>query len=256
MDSQADEFLAAIVPPERIVGVSQTAFEPSVSNVLGLVRRQQPMAAATSVEAVLLANPDLVVSPMSAAAEKVGLLRHAGVPVYRLFTMYETLDAIEAHIRLFGYLTGEDARASAEAVRFRSTITRAAALRPSGVAAPRVLGLGGAYSYGRKTLFTDILRTLGAENVSATHGLLGYDRVSPEQIVQWDPDWIVAGAAPGYERDVRAQLLQQPAIAATRAAATNRIVVLDNRIFLPLSPETSRLVSALGAALYGQGERR
>src|SRR5689334_5355462 len=45
MDSQADEFLAAIVPPERLVGLSQTAFLPAASNLLGLVRQQQPIAA-------------------------------------------------------------------------------------------------------------------------------------------------------------------------------------------------------------------
>jgi ABC-type hemin transport system substrate-binding protein len=250
MDSQADEFLAAVVPPERIVGVSQTAFKPSVSNVLGLVRRQRPVAA-TNVEAVLLTNPDLVISPMSAAAEQVGLLRHAGVPVYRLFTMFDTLDSIEAHIRLFGYLTGEAEHATTEIQRFRGAIERAVAMRPEGIAPPRVLGLGGAYSYGRNTLFTDILRRLGAENLASTHGLLGYDRVSAEQIVEWDPEWIVAGAAAGHEADVRAQLLRQPAIAATRAASTGRIVIFDNRVFLPLSPNTSRLVEGLADALYG-----
>jgi iron complex transport system substrate-binding protein len=253
MDSQADEFLAAIARPARIVGLSATAFAPGVSNVLGLVGRERPVAA-TTVEAVLLATPDLVISPMSAPAEQVGLLRHAGVPVYRLFTMFATLDDIEAHIRLFGYLTGEDARATAELTRFRQSIDRATARRPASMRPPRVLGLGGVYSYGRKTLFTDILRRLGAVNVAAAHGLIGYDRISPEQIVDWNPDWIVAGAAPGHEADVRAELLRQPAIAATQAAATGRVVVFDNRVFLPLSPYTGQLIEALAATLFG-GER-
>lgn len=249
-DAQADEFLASIVPPERLAGLSATAFEPRASNVLGLVNARGLVVAANA-EAILSATPDLVVSAMSTPAEQVGLLRHTGVPVYRLFTMLDTLEAIEAHIRLFGYLTGEDTRAALEAGRFRDAITRAAAMRPANAPAPRVLGIGGAYSYGQRTLFTDILRRLGAENVAATHGLIGYDRVGPEQIAHWDPDWIVAGAPPGREQAMREQLLRQPAIAATRAAARGQIVVLDNRVFLPLSPYTARLVEQLAGTLFG-----
>jgi ABC-type hemin transport system substrate-binding protein len=113
------------------------------------------------------------------------------------------------------------------------------------------MGFGGIYSYGSATLFHDILRVLGAENVAATHGFVGYDRVTDEHIVQWNPDWIVAGADPGQVDQVRARLLANPAIAATAAAARGRIVVLENPVFLPLSPFAARLVDALAGALYG-----
>jgi len=173
------------------------------------------------------------------------------VPVYRIYTMFPTLASIEEHIRLVGYLTGEDARAELELRRFRAAIARAAARRPADAPAPRVMGFGGAYSYGSETLFTDILRVLGAENVAATHGLVGYDRATDEHIVRWNPDWIVAGADRGMAGEVRARLLASPAIAATTAAARDQIVVLENNVFLPLSPFTSQLVEAIAAALYG-----
>jgi iron complex transport system substrate-binding protein len=168
-----------------------------------------------------------------------------------MFTMFETLDSIEAHIRLVGYLTGEDNRAAAEVERFRTTIRRAVARRPTGTRSLRVLGLGRSYSYGAKTLFTDIMRTLGAENVAATHGLVGYDRVTDEHIVRWDPEWIVAGADRGMADKVRAQLNAMPSVASTTAARHGHIVVLDNSVFLPLSPLTAELVEALATAFYG-----
>jgi iron complex transport system substrate-binding protein len=118
--------------------------------------------------------------------------------------------------------------------------------------APRVLGLGGTYSYGSQTLMTDILRVLGAENVAATHGLVGYDRVTDEHIVRWNPEWIIAGADRGQVRAVRARLLANPAIAATDAAQHDQIVVLENHVFLPLSPFTAALVDALSLAFYGE----
>jgi iron complex transport system substrate-binding protein len=121
------------------------------------------------------------------------------------------------------------------------------------VPSPRVLGLGGTYSYGADTLFHDIVTTLGAENLAASHGLIGYDRVTDEQMVRWDPDWIVAGADSGREDQARAALLARPAVAATRAGRAGRVVVFPNHVFLPLSPFVTHLVEAMAAAFYGDG---
>lgn len=249
-DAHADEYLYAVVPPERVVGVSISAYDRHVSNVVGLVERYRPVVS-SDAEALVRLNPDLVIAPASARADAVSLLRHAGLPVYRIYTMFDTLDAIEEHLRLIGYVTGEDVRADEEIRRFEAVVARAAARRPAG-ARPEVLGLGGMYSYGSKTLFADILRVLGAENVAARHGLLGYDRITDEHIVRWDPEWIVAGADRGTVAETRARLLARPAIAATRAARDGRVLVFENQVFLPLSPFTAQLVEALSRSLYDE----
>jgi iron complex transport system substrate-binding protein len=248
--SSTDELLYAVVPPARVVGVSENAYRASSSNVHELAARFRP-AIALDPERVLLSDPDLVFTPAEMRSDVPGLLRAAGLPVYRIHTMFPTLASIEAHIRLVGYLTGEDARADAEARRFAESIARAAARRPADLRRPRVMGFGGSYSYGAETLFHDILRVLGAENVAATHGFAGYDRVSDEHIVRWDPEWIVAGADRGQADRVRQRLLASPAIAATTAGRRRQVVVFENHVFLPLSPFTSRFVEALADALYG-----
>lgn len=245
-----DEYLYSVVPPGRVVGVSDYAYQPRISNVYQLARRHRP-AIAHDVEHVLRTDPDLVLTPAETRSDVPGLLRAAGVPVYRIYTTFPTLASIEAHIRLVGYLSGEDAHAEAEARRFRLAVQRAGRRKPAGARAPRVMGFGGAYSYGSETLFDDVLRAIGAENVAATHGFVGYDRVTDEHIVQWNPEWIVAGADRGLADQVRARLLANPAIAATTAARRGQIVVLENHVFLPLSPFTARFVEVLANALYG-----
>ena len=247
-----DEYLYAILPPERIVGVSESAYERRISNVYDRVRVHRPVVA-NDIERVLTSAPDLVFTPAEARPEIPGLLRAAGMPVFRMPTMFPTLASIEDHIRLVGYLSGEDARAESEVRRFRSVVERAAARKPVGAPAPRVMGFGGLYTYGSGTLFSDILRVLGAENVAATHGFVGYDRVTDEHIVRWNPDWIVAGADRGRAARVRARLLASPAIAATRAGTRGQVIVFENQIFLPLSPYASGLVEMLAEALYGAG---
>jgi iron complex transport system substrate-binding protein len=250
-DAHADEYLYAVAAPAHIAGVSSSAYDPRVSNVIELVERYRPLVT-SDTEAVVRLDPDLVLAPVSARADVTTLLRHANLPVYRVYGMFETLASIQEHIRLVGYLTGEDARAAEELRRFTKVVSRAAARKPPS-ARPQVLGLGGAYSYGSRTLFADILRVLGAENVAARHGLIGYDRITDEHIAHWDPEWIVAGADRGTVAESRARLVARPAIAASRAARQGRVLVFENHVFLPLSPFTANLVDALSRALYGEG---
>ena len=246
----ADEFVYSVVPPERVVGVSESAYRQSLSNVYELARAHAPVVA-NDIERVLRSEPDLVFTPAEARSDIPALLRAAGVPLYRIPTMFRTLASIEEHIRLVGYLSGEDARAQEVATEFHAAIERAAARKPAGIPSPRVMGFGGVYSYGSETLFSDILRVLGAENVAATHGFVGYDRVTDEHIVRWDPEWIVAGADRGLVEPVRQRLLAHPAIGATTAARRGQVVVFEHHLFLPLSPLTARFVEALAEALYG-----
>jgi iron complex transport system substrate-binding protein len=249
-DRSIDEYLYSVEPPERVVGVSQSAFERRLSNVYADAERYRPIVAGDP-EIVVRANPDLVLVSSSARADFTNLLRLAGIPVYRMFTLPTTLTQIEDQLRVVGYLTGRDDQAAVEIARFRQAILRASARRPGGAAPPRVLGLGGEYSYGSRTLFHDVLHALGAVNVAAEHGLIGYDALADERIAEWNPEWIVAGAGRGKAGDVFAELIAQPAIAGTTAAARRQIVVLDDRVFLPLSPFTSALVGALADVLYG-----
>jgi iron complex transport system substrate-binding protein len=245
-----DEFLYSVVPPDRVVGVSDGAWQHGLTNVLALVERHRPVRA-MDLELLLKAGPDLVFTPDAARSDHPALLRLAGLPVYRIHTNFRSIASIEDHVRLVGYLSGEDARAHAEVERMRAAVRRAVAMRPADITPPRVLGLGGTYSYGAETLFHDIVQTLGAENLAASHGLTGYDRVADEEIVLWDPDWIVAGADRGSEAAVGAALLARPAIRVTSAGRNGRIVVLPNHVFLPLSPFVTHLVEAMAMAFYG-----
>jgi iron complex transport system substrate-binding protein len=244
-----DEHLYSVVPPERVIAVSESAYERRISNVYQFAERFRPVIA-TDPEKVLRQDPDLLLVSNSARIDFCDLVRTTGIPIYRAFTTFTTLEQIAETIRLTGYLTGEDAAAATEIARFRSEIRRAQARKPAGATPPRILGMGGRYSYGEQTLFHDIAKTLGAINVGAEGGLQGYDSVSTEQIVRWNPEWIIAGADRGKTKEVLDRMLQDPAIAITRAAKDGHIVVLENNVFLPMSPFTTLIVNAIAEAIY------
>jgi len=245
-----DEYAYTVLPPERVVAVSATAYAESVSNVYALVQKYQPVMA-TDPERVLRLDPDLMLVSNSSRADYCALVRQAQVPIYRAFTMFTTLQQVADTIRLTGYLAGEDEGAAKQADFFWSEIRRAAARRPANAARPRILGYSGSYGYGSETLFDDIVRTLGGINVGAEGGLKGYDQVNSEQIVHWDPEWIVSSAPRGHTKEALARLMKDPEISVTQAARHGHIVVLEESVFMPMSPYTRLLVTALAEALYG-----
>ena len=219
------------------------------SNVLEFTSRFHPVISADP-ERVFRQNPDLVLASSTSNSEFTTLMRSSGVPVYRMFIDFTTLAQIEEYIRLIGYLTGEDERAEASARRFHADIERAKSLRPPGARPPRVLGLGGKYSYGAKTLFDDVVRAVGGVNVAAENGLTGYDQLSGEQIARWNPEWIIAGAGEGKTEEIRQRVLADPAVALTDAGKSGHVLAVENRVFLTMSPYAAGRATAIAEALW------
>jgi len=245
-----DEYLYSLVPAERVIGVSQAAYDGRFSNISDIAARLRPTIAA-DVEAVVTMNPDLVIVSSTARADFTELLRTAGVPVYRAYTTPTSLAEIEQQIRILGYLVADDAAAAAVWSTFHEAVALAALRRPA-ADAPRVLGLNGHFAYGSHTVFDDVLRVLGATNVAAAAGVEGYTLMNPEEILRANPGWIITGAPIDTEDDVRERLFADVSLATTDAGRAGRVVVVDQRVFTALSPFTARLLETLGDALYGR----
>lgn len=245
-----DEFLYSLLPPQRVVAVSASAYQPAVSNISAYAEKYHP-AIASDPERVLRLRPDLILVSSSARSDFTSLTRSTGVATYRMFTSFSTLEQVAETIGLVGYLTGTEDAARGEEQNFRATVEAVKSARPNGKPKPRILGLGGNYSYGSETLFNDIVSTLGGVNVCAQGGLKGYDEVNSEMIVKWDPEWIFAGANPGEIEQTKARLLANPAIAHTQAARDHHIVVLEGPVFFADSPYATSLLKAMANALYG-----
>jgi iron complex transport system substrate-binding protein len=245
-----DEFVYSVVPPERVLAVSASAYLKSVSNVYQYVERFHPVIAADP-ERVLRLDPDLILVSDTSRPDFCAIVRDAHIPIYRMFTSFTTLRQIAGGIGVIGYLTGEDQRAHVEEQGFWAAINKAKAMRPPKGPSPRILGYSGGFTYGTNTLFDDIVHTLGGINVGAEGGLKGYDQATTEQIIRWNPDWIVTSADSGNEKQVLANLLADPGIALTNAARNKHILVVPTNVFLPMSPFTANFVTLLAEKLYG-----
>ena len=245
-----DEFVYSVVPPKRVVAVSASAYLKSVSNVYRHVERFHPVTA-TDPERVLRLDPDLILVSDTSRPDFCAIVRDAHIPIFRMFTSFTTLQQIAGGIRVTGYLTGQDQRARDEENKFWTTIEHAKSMLPPNASPPRILGYSGGFTYGANTLFDDVVHTLGGINVGAKGGLKGYDEASSEQIIRWNPDWIITSADSGKEKQALANLLADPGIALTNAARNNHIVVIPTNVFLPMSPFTANFVMLLAEKLYG-----
>ena len=245
-----DHFLFALVPYERIVAVSQFATDSSYSNIAGIVR-QLPVEVASDTESVLRVSPDLFLTSHRARADHVELLRAAGIPVFRVRTVYENLEQIKQAFRLVGYMTGEDEAATARVAWLDEQVRAARSLRPAGARKLRVLVLTAFfYSYGKGSLLGDMIEKLGEINVGSMQGLSSYAKIGSEQVAAWNPDWIISGANPGDEKALRRRLLGDAGVAATTAGKTGQVLVVENRFFASMSHHAVHLMRRLAEELY------
>jgi ABC-type Fe3+-hydroxamate transport system substrate-binding protein len=91
---------------------------------------------------------------------------------------------------------------------------------------------------------------MGAVNVGAEHGLHGYDVINTEQVLRWDPEWIVAGSGKGKSAETLKRFMDDPAVRLTTAARKGQILVFENHVFLPMSPFTILLLDAMSESIY------
>jgi iron complex transport system substrate-binding protein len=246
-----DEILWEICSRERLIGISKLGIEPKYCVVAEELKaaRIAPIAIA---EEILQLQPDLVFVASFSRAETVESLQAAGATIFR-FANFDSLEDIQQNIRLVGQAIGEEANAEKLIGRMKDELAAVKARIPKNSQPPRVLSYSlSGNTAGAKTSFDAIVRAAGAVNVAAEQGLSAFPKISAEQVVAWQPDFIVFGAEAVSAADAQKQLLEHPVIATTEAARNGRIIALDTRYLLSVSQYITRSVRELAEALYRQ----
>ncbi|MDM8560392.1 ABC transporter substrate-binding protein [Candidatus Parabeggiatoa sp. HSG14] len=246
-----DEILLALCPANRIVAVSTLALNEKYSNVVEKARTI-PGQTTLNVEHILDLNPDLIFVASYNQAETIELLQTTGAPVFR-FANFNRIDDIKNNIKTIGYAIGEDKRVAALITKMEEEIK---AIRvnfsPLNTQPPRVMLYDQwHYTAGSNTLFDDMLQVLGAINVAANQGIKGHIKISDEQIIEWQPDFIVTGSHYDKFEEVRRQLRENPTIAVSNVGKkSGRIIVIDNRHLTAVSQYIIYGIRALAQDLF------
>ncbi|CAM3953152.1 ABC transporter substrate-binding protein [Nocardiopsis rhodophaea] len=208
-----------------------------------------------SVEAITEHDPDLVLLARSAedAADK---LEKVGVPVLVLDAA-TTLDDTYDQIRLLGKVTGDEKKADAEADRVESEIDT--------IVTDTKKKLGDTdltyyhevddtmYSATSDTFIGQIYGEFGLENIAdqADDAAGGYPQLSPEFIVEQDPDLIFLAYA---GEDAVAAVADRPAFDKISAVKNGNVVQLDEDTSSRWGPRVVDLAEDISEALVAAEE--
>ena len=188
LQPSAAQTLWEIGARDKVVGVSKYASyldgAESRTNISGAGQQF------VNVEKVAGLEPDLVLAPNTIPNETVETLRGAGLTVFK-FEFASSFADISSKTNQTGQLVG----ACDEAERTVSEMeTRVDAIRQAvgNESAPGALYLQtGSFVPGNGTFIGDVLTTGGAENIAASEGIEGYQKISSEVVASRNVEWIV-----------------------------------------------------------------
>ena len=185
----ADELLAALVPADRVVGVSAYVDDPATSNCREAFPPGIPRLRADP-ETIISLTPDLVCVASFTAPDALRMLVGAGLAVVR-WSRFDSFTDVLAAIRLMGAAVGAEARAEALAGGIAALLADLER-RLAGVRPVRVLYYDPpAYTMGRRTLVGEMLTRAGGVNVVDELGIVGPGQIGIETVLALEPEAII-----------------------------------------------------------------
>ncbi|PRP95252.1 ABC transporter substrate-binding protein [Enhygromyxa salina] len=244
----ADEVLWALGDEvqARVVGLSPMADDPRYSTVAGRWPAGTPRVGQNPEELLALAPDLVIVASFSAPEYRAAIDDKVRVLVLDDFTGFA------------GYLTnlaqiGEAIGASEEAGRMRDRFvarrTELEAARPPVDQRPTVIAWDYGYVPGAHTSFDDAATTAGFVNLAAREGLDGHQRLDAEQLVAWDPAWIVVGCGEQPCAEARTKLAAQPGLGKLAAVASGRIITIPAPYLATTGEDMLELAARMQAPL-------
>ncbi len=247
------EWVVVLGGEKHLVGVDSTSQHPASLRELPSIGYQRQLAA----EGMLALRPEVLIGSEEMGPPPVlAQLRGAGVQVEMLSSTPD-LDSLQRNLQRLGALLGDPQRADQAFAAYQHRLQQQAdwlqAAQRQQVA-PGVLLLlghaGGSPLVGGENSAADwLIERAGGRNL-ATHN--GYKALSTEALLALDPEVVIIAdrsLAGDAARD--ALLKQNPALAATRAARNQRLVMLDPTLLVGgLGPRLPDGLAALSAAFY------
>lgn len=242
------EIAVALGAGDRLVARDSTSNFPESIQALpdvGYIRALSP-------ENILALDPTLIVAEGDAGPpEAVEVLKAAGIP-FVLVPEASDPDGVVAKVTAVAEaLDLPDEALAAEVL----TGLQAATAKAAEISTPKrvlfILSLqgGAVMAGGEGTEAEGIIRLAGA--VNAATGFTGYKPMTDEAVLAAQPDVILMMDREGDLAISDADVVAQPALSQTPAAATGSIVRMDGMLLLGFGPRTPEAANTLHDALYG-----
>lgn len=220
-----DEMLAALVEPERVVGVSRFVDDAGISNVVKHYPDSIPRIRA-DLERIIALRPDLVCVASYNSADFLELLRKSNLPIFR-HENTNTFAEVMRGLTALGERVGAQGRAKGVVADMERRLNDLRAALASLSARPRVLYWSGGWTAGSRTTVGEMIERAGGVNVAAEAGLAGMAEISVERALAADPDVLLLDAWKAGEPATAEEL--PPALRTLRAVREGRVVSVEGR---------------------------
>jgi cobalamin transport system substrate-binding protein len=244
MNLSADEILAEILPPERLVGVTRFADERGTSNIVGRIPPSVFRFQKADMERLVAVAPDLVVVSEYTDADFLRLVERSGIRWHRMEGLNSIAGVRQAIVDL-GREVGAENAARGLVERYDATLAEVAR-RLSGARRPRVLYWSGEMTAGADTAIGALIEAAGARNVGREMGVQGITPPGAERAFVADPDVILVTSWPGTLEAVK----QHPLLSRLRAVREGHVVIMPNELLIALSQYTADACWDLASRLH------
>ena len=244
LNLSADEVLVAILPPLRLVSVTQWADAPGTSNVVGRIPPAVHRFVKADLEQLVALRPDLAVVSEYTDADFLKQLERSGLHVHRMLGL-GTLVGVRGAILELGRAVGEDEAARRLVAEFDWKLAELGR-RLEGARKPRVLYWSGNMTAGKDTAIGALLEAAGAVNVGREMGIVGIAPPGAERAFVTNPDAVLVGTWPGSKQT----LTSHPLFAQWAAVREGRIVAMRTELLVALSQFTADAAWELGHLLH------
>ena len=240
----ADELLAEMLPPERLVAVTRWADDADMSSVAGRVPASAVRLPRADLERLIALRPDLVVVSEYTDADFLRLLEKSGLRHLRLSGLHD-LDGIRAAIVDLGRAVGTEEAAARLVARY-DAIRDELARRLDGEPRPRVLYWADPHTAGADTAIGALIEAAGAVNVGRELGLRGIVPLSGERAFSAEPELVLVTKGSGAATALR----RHPLLSRTRAVREGRVIEMPNRLLVALSDQSAVAAWWLASRLH------
>jgi ABC-type Fe3+-hydroxamate transport system substrate-binding protein len=230
---------------ERVIGLSPMVDDPRYSMVADAWPEATPRLGLNPEELLALA-PDLVIlASFSAPEYRAAIEGSTAVLVLDDFTGFEGyLD----NVRRIGEALAEPDACAELIAQFEARRAELEARRPPTEARPTVLAWDYGYVPGSATSFDDAATSAGFLNLPAREGITGHQRLDAEQLLAWDPEWIVVGCSDSCAA-ATAKLGSQPGFTALRAVKSKQVIAIEAPYLASVGEGMLELSARMQAAL-------
>ena len=224
-------FLAELFTPPT----STPATQPSQPAV--------PARVPAHIEPIIKLKPDLVIAAKYNNPKLLAHLRNTKIPTV-LLEHFTTMADIKANIMRLGHALNLLQPATALVAALDKELADHSHLIHPAPLISMLMYTQSGYAVGTATLFDDMLRHSGFINAVSTQG---WSKLTPEALLQLNPDFIVAPCSPAQRLPMLRQIKQQRGWSRSAALRQGRLICIQNRALYSTSFHLTQALRELKA---------